>query len=197
MFRRTTTKKRSGFTMIELMIVVAIVGLLAAIAIPNFLRYQARSRRSEAYANLAGLARAQKALYAERSSFLITDTAYPDPTMYSGMLGTLKMPWDADSQTAFSQSGWAPEGNVFYSYGSWGWTTPGAGCGGCPTCWTAVAYGDVDGNNSVQQVMYVHPADIGGVLNVCIEPIEGNGPPVTGGGGPVYDAVAARSNSDY
>jgi hypothetical protein len=35
------------------------------------------------------------------------------------------------------------------------------------------------------------------VLNVCIEPIEGNGPPVTGGGSPIYDAVAARSNSDY
>ncbi|MFQ5597808.1 MAG: type IV pilin protein, partial [Nitrospiria bacterium] len=48
-------RNQKGFTLIELMIVVAIVGILAAIAIPNFLNYQAKSQQAEAKANLGAI----------------------------------------------------------------------------------------------------------------------------------------------
>lgn len=56
---------KKGFSLIELMIVVAIIGILAAIAIPNFQRFQAKSRQSEARANLSGLYTTQKAFFNE------------------------------------------------------------------------------------------------------------------------------------
>jgi type IV pilus assembly protein PilA len=62
-------KKPKGFTLIELMIVVAIIGLLAAIAIPNFIKFQARSKVSEVKANLKSMYTAQKAYYQTQDSF--------------------------------------------------------------------------------------------------------------------------------
>jgi len=60
---------RRGFTLIELMIVVAVVGVLAAIAIPNFLKFQARSKQSEAKANLKSLFIAEKAWFHEHDEY--------------------------------------------------------------------------------------------------------------------------------
>ncbi len=48
-------RKKDGFTLIELMIVVAIIGILAAIALPQFLNYVKRSKTSEATNQLKGL----------------------------------------------------------------------------------------------------------------------------------------------
>ncbi|HAG90686.1 MAG TPA: pilus assembly protein PilA [Bdellovibrionales bacterium] len=60
---------QKGFSLIELMVVVGIIGILAAIAVPNFQKFQAKSRQSEAKANLGGLYTAQKAFYAEWNRF--------------------------------------------------------------------------------------------------------------------------------
>ena len=57
---------RRGFTLIELMIAVAIIGILSAIAIPNFAKFQARSKQTEARVNLRAMFTAQKAFAAEK-----------------------------------------------------------------------------------------------------------------------------------
>jgi type IV pilus assembly protein PilA len=61
--------RNRGFTLIELMIVVAIIGILAAIAIPNFLKFQARSKQSEAKTNLKALYTAQKSFFSEKDRY--------------------------------------------------------------------------------------------------------------------------------
>jgi prepilin-type N-terminal cleavage/methylation domain-containing protein len=60
---------RKGVTLIELLIVVAIIGILAAIGIPGYLGYQKRAARSEAYANLEALRTLQEQYYAERGEY--------------------------------------------------------------------------------------------------------------------------------
>ena len=63
-------RKQEGFTLIELMIVVAIIGILAAIAIPNFLQYQMKSKQSEAKVNLNAIKTSEIAFQAEKGCYL-------------------------------------------------------------------------------------------------------------------------------
>ena len=62
-----------GFTLIELMIVVAIIGILAAVAIPAFLDYMKRSKQSEAGLELNKIAKTSKRMFGETGSFSATN----------------------------------------------------------------------------------------------------------------------------
>ncbi len=55
MLKKLSRKNQKGFTLIELMIVVAIIGILAAVAIPAFLKYIKRSKASEASINIKAI----------------------------------------------------------------------------------------------------------------------------------------------
>lgn len=70
-------KRQAGFTLVELMVVVAIIGLLSAVAVPNFKKYQAKSKVSEAKLQLS-------ALYTAQTSFFSDYNMYANCLRYMG-----------------------------------------------------------------------------------------------------------------
>jgi len=62
-------KNKKGFTLIELMIVVAIIGILAAIAIPNYMSYTCKSKQSEAKSILGDMRTLQETYFAEYDTY--------------------------------------------------------------------------------------------------------------------------------
>ena len=80
--------RKGGFTLIELMIVVAIIGILAAIAIPNFLRFQLKAKTSEGKTNLAAIRTAEQSYYSEFGGYVSSTGARPGGAPRSGSAKT-------------------------------------------------------------------------------------------------------------
>jgi type IV pilus assembly protein PilA len=138
--------RRGGFTLIELMIVVAIIGILAAIAIPNFLRFQLKAKSSEGKTNLAAIRTAEESYFAEYGMYI---SALPSPPTASMTPYNQKTEFsDAVANSGFDIIGWSPEGRVYFNYsvainGDASQFTAGAGAdidndvptGGSPQVW--------------------------------------------------------------
>src|SRR3990167_9475228 len=69
LLERQLMRQQRGFTLIELMIVIAIIGILAAIAYPSYQEYQLKSGRSDGHAKLMQVMQAQERFYSQNQSY--------------------------------------------------------------------------------------------------------------------------------
>ncbi len=128
----STARRQLGFSLIELMIVVVLIGILAAVAIPNFLAYQARAKQSEAKINLAAIYTAQAIYFAEQNvygetfgqiGFALAGTSETSTARYRYILGSDAIGAELDGCSLPADAT----------------TTPSAG-------FTAFAVGNIDGD---------------------------------------------------
>ena len=179
-------KNKKGFTLIELMIVVAIIGILAPIAIPSFLFFSARARQSEARTNLG-------AIYTAYTSYFSDYETYPDVGDIGGYdLGR------GVTANCFNIANWQPSGTLRYGYvcNDTGiycppvvWPGPQPAAGACPsdcggtgpatqTGFTVVACANIDSdmvadvwmvenNKRIMNVDLANAPDYPGISNSC------------------------------
>jgi type IV pilus assembly protein PilE len=177
------SKALAGFTLTELVIAVGLIGLLASMAIPGFITYQNRARRSEAFTNVGSLGRAEKGYFAEAGSYFEAPT---HPITTAAALNADQHAWTAAAASDFAGLGWEPEGRVRYSYDVNTGATACAG-GDCDgTCFTATGYGDLDVDDVAAAIVFVQPGvNAGGGSVTCPPHLFGLGVPVTADNEPV------------
>lgn len=150
---------RRGFTLIELMLTVGIVGLLATLAIPTMMRFQLRAKASEVRVNLAAIREGQETYFAENGAYVSAVPVLPLS------IGPVKEPWVLSETDVhgFNEIGWMPEGKLHFQYGA---KTNGE------LAYTLEARSDIDGDGIYNSWSYVKPipgttAGVAGPLGVC------------------------------
>jgi len=160
-------KLNKGFTLIELMIVVAIIGILAAIAIPNFLRYQLRSKFSELRTNVEAIRKSQESLrQGERPLCVdaVTGAYTVFPVTPAGTVGSQKIVWLPADYAVAGRIDWNVEGGTFGQYSA-GISNQVVVPAGSPLLTTCAGLGDLGLAYSITAV-----ADIDGDANVAAIP---------------------------
>ncbi|MBI5745628.1 MAG: prepilin-type N-terminal cleavage/methylation domain-containing protein [Nitrospirae bacterium] len=146
-------RSSTGFTLIELMITVAIIGILAVLASASFITFQAKSKQSEAKTNLGAIGNVAEAYKAEKDTYV----------------------------TDFVGLGWAPTGSTRYGYyynnslfSGTPSITPSGGCtipatdaaaSVTSTTFTSIAVGDIDRDATCDRWTYNQDRDLQNSVN--------------------------------
>ena len=162
-------KQAKGFTLIELMIVVAIIGILAAIAIPNFLRYQLRSKFSELKTNVEAIYKSEESLRqservlcvgASTGTYAGWGAAVPVP---AGAVGSQKIVWAPADFILASAIDWNVQGATYGQYFTVTGNAPAAGAAcaapavGLGLSLAIGAISDIDNDAALSQVCAWQP----------------------------------------
>jgi prepilin-type N-terminal cleavage/methylation domain-containing protein len=115
-------RHQSGMSLLELMIVVVIVAILAAVALPVYSGYKRRSRAVEGSANVQLIAQAQEAYKREKGHYANVNLDNPSsPACSDGGCPSQWDNWSCAAASNWCQLGFRPERqSVYFVYNTWG-----------------------------------------------------------------------------
>ena len=160
--KRSMKRLMAGFTLVELMIVVVILGILAAVAIPAFTRYVKRSKTSEAAGNISKIYQGQVSYYQasqERSTqaSFVNATAMPSASPTNVKYQPNVTQWTDDA--SWNAVSFSLDTGHYYQYI----------CPGTTGSFTARAIGNIDGDNVSSTFQRVGTVTAGEVQGAQIE----------------------------
>ena len=165
--KRSMKKVLAGFTLVELMIVVVILGILAAVAIPAFTRYVKRSKTSEATGNISKIYQGEVSYFNQSSEQSVASfasaTALPAATPSASKYPAQPTAFTADS--GWSAIGFSVDSPLYYQYAA----TASA------SSFNAIATGNIDGdatNSSFSRSATLNAGEIQGTQIVITNELE-------------------------
>jgi type IV pilus assembly protein PilA len=105
MLTKLNSRNEKGFTLIELMIVIAIIGILAAIAIPQFSAYRKRAFNAAAESDVRNMATAEEAYYVDWQTYTSTQSLLTGYVQSASVQPTVGGDTNSYTLTAYHSSG--------------------------------------------------------------------------------------------